>query len=704
MFVFDSRLGPKSTSDRVSKNQHQDELLDLRQRLRTLERAVTKAGPSMMQTPGTTVHDTLSETTSPQNNTEIMCLDDRIRFLPDCNFRGKKGKTRYFGRSHWCTTLSFFQDIGAFMRHKHRNETYRDYNSMKRYKCELWARESQEQQKAFREQAFKLDELVPPRAVADQLIQLYLETFETTYRVLHVPTFLKQYADYWADLSKPDTAFLAQLLAVMAAGTRFLPTSSTNDQPNTYQKSASEWIMAVQSYISCTLISPDIDFRMIQTQVLLLLARLAVSCDAELAWTSCGTLIRSAMTMGLHRDPGRFRKANAPFWFELRRRLWTTIVELDLKISLDRGVTPSVDLDECDCPPPSDLEDVALFEEMRDDPIHRSRTLSTQNFYQCLLLESLDLRYRVAKKLNTLRFNLTYDEALRMSEELSRLFKKSVSRFDEQNSIADVTNGARHEFAQSLHRLTMQKFILALHRPFALSVAQLPKCFFSRKVCLETSLEILSEMKLPAAGESIARPHIKQLASGMLCDDLFHATITVCVELSLQAQEMAQPPGSKVSNISSSVLVSMIQSQQTVMLQAVERSLDDFGRTILCGSGKGSKPFFFLSLILASVKSRIKGEDPVAELEAASRRAVQIGSGIVSGLSYSEALSIDPPPVGPPVATPLSTTSLGFDFPSLLSADFNDLAALDLSGWFDGLESAGVEPWNSNMFADLPEL
>jgi hypothetical protein len=33
-----------------------------------------------------------------------------------------------------------------------------------------------------------------------------------------------------------------------------------------------------------------------------------------------------------HRDPTRFRKAR-PFYSELRRRLWATVVELDLKIS-----------------------------------------------------------------------------------------------------------------------------------------------------------------------------------------------------------------------------------------------------------------------------------------------------------------------------------------------------------------------------------
>jgi hypothetical protein len=43
---------------------------------------------------------------------------------------------------------------------------------------------------------------------------------------------------------------------------------------------------------------------------------------------------------------------------EMRRRLWGTIVELEIEASIDRGVRPfSADLPS-DCPPPSNLDDI----------------------------------------------------------------------------------------------------------------------------------------------------------------------------------------------------------------------------------------------------------------------------------------------------------------------------------------------------------
>lgn len=104
MFVFDSKLGPNSTSNRVSKRGHPDEIHELRTRLRVLENSLGKS--SHLQTPETSVCDVFSEVDT-ANSSENVGVDDRVRFLPDSSFRGKKTRTRYFGRSHYTTTLSF---------------------------------------------------------------------------------------------------------------------------------------------------------------------------------------------------------------------------------------------------------------------------------------------------------------------------------------------------------------------------------------------------------------------------------------------------------------------------------------------------------------------------------------------------------------------------------------------------------------------
>jgi hypothetical protein len=593
-----------------------------------------------------------------------------------------------------------FQDIGTFMRRGHGSREVKDqeYTDMKKFKTELWSRETQDHQRSFREQPFNLEEMVPSRQVTDHLLQLYLDTFETTYRILHTPTFLKQYADYWAGTQPPEAAFLAQLLAVMAAGSCFYVPTPGQDEHDAFQKPAMRWIMAVQSYISCTFVSPKIDLQMLQTQCLLLVARLGIASDGDIAWASMGSLIRSSMTMGLHRDPTRFRKC-PPFYAELRRRLWVTIIELDLKISLDRGVPPSVDLDECDCDLPSNWNDSDLVPDMEHNPAPLSTALYTQNFYQTLLMKTLPLRYRIARKINTLRFNLSYDDALKMGDVLSRSMQSASSLFEDNAPSTLPEEASRHQFAQSLHLFIMRKFLLALHRPFSLSVVRLPKCSYSRKVCLEESLGIISQMELPLSPEDIQYPHITQLGSGMFRDETFHAAITVCVELSLQANEMRNSTSSGMDGVNSSVLMSMIQSQQGVMMQAIERTADNFGRRVGTG-GKGCKPFFFLNIVMASVKSRVKGEDPLCNVESAAKRAIRIARAMLDGASYRDAqITVDTRPIQVSISsydylpvmsnlfiqtpipsgfTPMTGTPSDIDPSSLMSTDFSDFTVSHL--------------------------
>lgn len=109
MFVFDSKMAPKSSSSRVTKRSQSDELNELRHRLRMLESALAK--PNALQTPETSVCDVVSEVGTSQHSAEAAGVDDRVRYLPDSSFRGKKGKTRYFGRSHYTTTVSFVSSL-----------------------------------------------------------------------------------------------------------------------------------------------------------------------------------------------------------------------------------------------------------------------------------------------------------------------------------------------------------------------------------------------------------------------------------------------------------------------------------------------------------------------------------------------------------------------------------------------------------------
>ncbi|PKY00173.1 putative C6 transcription factor [Aspergillus campestris IBT 28561] len=693
LHVFDSKHLQNSSfhfssSSRVTKPQRRsDELSELRSRVQGLERALTQANP--ISTPETTATDTWSDSDVRQTASNAQELSDAVRHLPGRScFRGKACKTRFGGRSHWAVSLSLFKDIGIFLKGQSGDFKNRkaELCSLSKFKNELWSREKQDHQRTYREKAFALGEILPPRRVADELLNVYLATFETTYRILHTPSFVEQYEAYWNGTGTTDMVFLAKLLALMAASSGFFGPATRLSEEETLHTAAAGWIVAVDAWLASTSVSSSIEFNMLQIQCLLLIARQAGANDGDLVWIASGSVIRSAMTMGLHRSPSRFPKIGK-FWAEMRRRLWATILELDLQSALDGGMVTQIDLDEYDCEPPSNYDDADLTEKMTEDPIPQGLTVGTRSSFQVLLARSLPLRVRIAKLVNRLKFTLSYDDALRMSEQIQQYLEQAATLLEERS------------FARNFYDFLMRRFLLVLHRPFALSIFLSPQFSYSRKVCLENSLEMLSSLNPPAVTlpEAQACPHLGQLSGAMFRDEFFHAAITICVELSLQANEFAKsgpsPPSGPLN-----ALNDLFRSQQDVLVRAVEHTIDTFGSR-MSSKGKGGKPFFFLSMGLASVKARLDGkEDPYKSVEQVSARVIQQCNQILNGATWADvrrAENCEVPPLPTPGLYP-ATPELSMDPASWPSTG---LSPLDFGNIFDTGGDYGLpEFWNSDFF------
>ncbi|KAL4893643.1 hypothetical protein BDV59DRAFT_193103 [Aspergillus ambiguus] len=670
LYVFDSKH-PSSANRVVKPRSRPDELQELRHRVQTLEAALSKTAP--IHTPDSSTFDALS-TTGLGMAPDQQGVSDEVKYLPQrASFRGKNGKTRFCGRTYYGLSVSFFGDVLGFLTDRHKvKRKDSEYFRLKRLKGELWSREKQDHQAAYREKAFRLPDMIPHRRVADELLNLYLSTFETTYRILHVPTFLKQYEAYWASPESADMIFIAKLLAVMAASSCFFGPSTRLNEKETLRSAATGWILAIQSWISSTFVSSAIEFDLIQIQCILMIARQVDAADSDLVWISSGSVIRSAMTLGLHRSPSRFAKVTK-FWAELRRRLWATILELDLQSSLDGGMPSCIDLDEFDCEPPSGYDDADLTEDMTEYPIPTNPRQTTRSTLQALLSRSLPLRVRIAKQVNNLKFSLSYDDALLLSEQLVQYLNEGLAIFPDYGGVFNPADNPA--FARSFFVFLMRRFMLALHRPFSLSVRQSPKFSYSRKVCLESSLEMLSQLEPPVVSlpEAQPCPHLGQLGGGMFRDAFFHAAITVCVELSLQSTEFT--PSRSASDESSplNALNDLVRSQRDVLVRTVERTIDTLGSR-MSPKGAGFKSFLFLSLILASVKARFNGEDPQPRIEQAGMKAIRDCEKLIRGTTWTDMQEQDSAPV-PPLATPIGDTpDLAFDPASLSSVDIASIS------------------------------
>ena len=107
-------------------------------------------------------------------------------------FRGKGFRTRYFGPHNASMAFVELTGLCPFMK-----ETADEWLRP----VILHDRKDRKRRREDREMIFEqpdpdLESLLPTKEEADALIQVYLDQFEQVHRIVHIPTFRKEYDDY----------------------------------------------------------------------------------------------------------------------------------------------------------------------------------------------------------------------------------------------------------------------------------------------------------------------------------------------------------------------------------------------------------------------------------------------------------------------------------------------------------------------------
>ncbi|KAL3455755.1 hypothetical protein BJX64DRAFT_294755 [Aspergillus heterothallicus] len=465
-----------------------------------------------------------------ESDPSVQALTDRVRQLehvleefiglPDCSvtpqdptIHGRFLKNRFFGCSHRSNICeSKFRDLLVLLYQFKANEG--SEIQVLHEKCSQLARTIKAQITPVPGAIPTIRDLVPSRSVADVLVAAYLRTFESVYRIMHRSSFLRCYDQFWGCPLASD-GFIVKLLLILGIGSVFEP-------GNVSRPTVAQWLYVAQQWLDSPAEQPRLDLDAIQVQCLLLIARLAKGIDGGNTWISTGNLLNSAMHMGLHLDPKHLVQPS-PFQAEMRRRLWATILELVIQTSMDAGAVPHITPDDYDCAPPRILND----DQLERDTLPEGHTrIFSDTSIQVALLHSLPLRLQIARVVNNFRTGPSYEETLRLSTELSDLYREAAT-------IMYPRLSPHHQpstFQRRLYDLMTQRFMLVLHDPFSIlsktNMAYSP----SRKFTLKTSLHILSPSSAPPteprdytslclSGTSGFRD-IPMQAAAVLCDEL----------------------------------------------------------------------------------------------------------------------------------------------------------------------------------------
>lgn len=352
---------------------------------------------------------------------------------------------------------------------------------------------------------------LPPKEIADQLVDCYLRTFESLYRVLHIPSFKRDYEALWEPApahrdqnqqpQRVDMAFMVQAKLVLAIG------ATVYDQDFSLRPSAIRWVYEALTFTSEPEFKSRLNFKSVQTDILLLLARETAGIGGNLVWISAGSLLRTAVYMGLHRDPAHLPKRTM-FTAEMHRRLWNTVLELTVSCSMNAGAPPQISLDDYDTEPPGNYHDEQLVENPGDDEsdfpgiVARPESEFTKTSVAIALRKIFPIRLAIAKFLNDLGstrrqgdMTSAYNETLKLDADLRAAYR-NLSRTIQPLSrdLSDVCwpgpGSLSLLFPSQFIDLVINRDLLALHVPFYSAALHEAAYAFSRRVVVGTCFRI----------------------------------------------------------------------------------------------------------------------------------------------------------------------------------------------------------------------
>lgn len=364
--------------------------------------------------------------------------------------------------------------------------------------------------------------LLPQKEIADQLVQIYVDSLESTYQVLHLPSFWEEYTKFWNTPQEGRPAFAAILLLVLASTycIKERDAATFRGDSSGGRETATSWIRSCDSWLQSQS-QKHTTMAIFQIHCLSFIAKQINSLKRKRTWTSAGNLMRLAISSGLHRDAHIVNlrqsrpscKRVSVFDQEMRRRIWATISELELQAASDRGMPATLrDLVE-DCGPPSNLDDEEFDPSAVQLPEPGPISKFTTSSFQVLSRSSWVLRLELVSVINGPHPQMAYEVVLHYD-------KKIMQHLDEIPHWSDKASLV----SRVLLQLQLQILLLLLHRPYARKEARSSRYEYSAIMHLRSAISILN-----------LHHQLTSIGNKFLClfrNDILRAALSICYNFS----------------------------------------------------------------------------------------------------------------------------------------------------------------------------
>ncbi|KAK8129872.1 hypothetical protein PG999_002252, partial [Apiospora kogelbergensis] len=291
----------------------------------------------------------------------------------------------------------------------------------------------------------------------------YLDDFEQIHRILHIPSFWREYNNFWDPTTPRYAAFTALVLAILSISNslderaaRFVGVKSSSYQ------TAERWIKACDVWLDN---QSQKHRKLIHYQIICLLhiARRINVIKKKRQWASSAALVADGISVGLHRDPDSVSTKITPYYSEMRRRLWATMMEFDIQSSFEQGLPTMLSQLDIQARAPRNIEDDAFDEDSESLPASRSSDKYTFASYQHISRQSLQLRLELSQILTGPAPHWDWEQATKYRD----LVLQEIDSLPPLDQLSKDANSASQPIlGYTLLHLQLRQYLIPLHQPF----------------------------------------------------------------------------------------------------------------------------------------------------------------------------------------------------------------------------------------------
>lgn len=247
------------------------------------------------------------------------------------------------------------------------------------------------------------------------------------------------------------------------------------------------------------------------------------------------------MHMGYHRDAVHFPKNITPFAAEMRRRVWSMVVQIDFSISTQLGMPRLVS--QANTTEPRNLADSDFDESTAELPPSRPRTEVTPILYTLAKLRILSVGIQVSD-LTTEPRAYPYSEILHLDQQINEAMDSLPSSMKWEGLISSLTATTLVLMQRIWLNMCIQRLKVALHKTFLVPSFSGQQYAYSRSTCLTAAMKILEFQHLI---DEETRPdgrlyQIRWRVSTAVTQEFLLAASVLCLYLQTRAQNHEQHP------------------------------------------------------------------------------------------------------------------------------------------------------------------